>query len=201
MKHFSKYYLCEALSTEAKQWLKSVIDTQKALADENNFNPIEIDINKLNKPRNPFTYEDFFNDAIVKNILNDKKVGFVITNQMVRNSKNFIFDDTKNIKPNCFPYWYQDAKNIFFVGICIYDKENTYIDGFANLIDIESSLMIKNSEDLNKAIFNDFIKIMSTDNKIKGIVAKPKHAKIKALFIKLGFSPSKENNELLTYKI
>lgn len=201
MKHFSKYYLCEALSTEAKQWLKSVIDTQKALADENNFNPIEIDVNKLNKPRNPFTYEDFFNDAIVKNILNDKKVGFVITNQMVRNSKNFIFDDTKNIKPNCFPYWYQDVKNIFFVGICIYDKENTYIDGFANLIDIESSLMIKNSEDLNKAIFNDFIKIMSTDNKIKGIVAKPKHAKIKALFIKLGFSPSKENNELLTYKI
>ena len=90
MKHFSKYYLCEALSTEATQWLKSVIDTQKALADENNFNPIEIDINKLNKPRNPFTYEDFFNDAIVKNILNDKKVGFVITNQMVRNSKNFI---------------------------------------------------------------------------------------------------------------
>lgn len=200
MKRFSNFFY-EALSSEARQWLKSVVDTQKALAEENNFQPIEVNIDNLNKPRNPFTYEDFFNDAIVKNILNDKKVGFVITNQMVRNSKNFIFGDNKNIKPNCFPYWYQDAKNIFFVGICIYDKENTYIDGFVNLIDIDSSLMIKNSDDLNKAILNDFVKIMQTDNKVKGIVAKPQHAKIKQLFLKLGFSPFKENKELLTYKI
>lgn len=200
MKRFSKYFY-EALSTEAQEWLKNVANTQKALVKDNKVEPITVDVNKLNKPRNPFTYEDFFGDALVKNLLGDRFVGFPITNQMVRNSKNFIFEEGKEIKPNCFPYWAQDGENLYFAGLCIYDKEHTYIDGLVNLIAIDSSSIVKNADELNTAIFNDFVKMMGEDQKIKGIVAKPKHAKIKSLLQKLGFSASKENNELLTHKI
>lgn len=200
MKRFSTFFY-EALSSEAQDWLKSVVNTQKSLVKDNKVQPITVDINKLNKPRNPFTYDDFCNDALVKNLLGDKNVGFLVTNQMIRNAKNFIFDEGKNIKPNCFPYWYQEGNNIYFVGLCIYDKEHTYIDGLVNLIDIDSSSIVKNADELNTAIFNDFTKMMGEDQKIKGIVSKPKHAKIKSLLQKFGFGPSKENNELLTHKI
>lgn len=200
MKRFSTF-LFEALSSEAQDWIESVVNTQKSLVKDNKLEPIEVDINKLNKPRKPFSYNDFFNNTSIKDLLINKNVGFLITNQIVRNPKNFIVDDTKDITINCYPYWYQDGNNIFFVGLCMYDKEHLFIDGLVNLTNIDSSNIVKNKDELNKAIFNDFIKIMSTDQKIKGIAAKPKHSKIKILFQKLGFNTSKDNNELMTYKI
>lgn len=200
MKRFSTF-LFEALSSEAQDWIESVVNTQKSLVKDNKLEPIEVDINKLNKPRKPFSYNDLFNNTSIKDLLINKNVGFLITNQIVRNPKNFIVDDTKDITINCYPYWYQDDNNIFFVGLCMYDKEHLFIDGLVNLTNIDSSNIVKNKDELNKAIFNDFIKIMSTDQKIKGIAAKPKHSKIKILFQKLGFNTSKDNNELMTYKI
>lgn len=200
MKRFSTF-LFEALSSEAQDWIESVVNTQKSLVKDNKLEPIEVDVTKLNKPRKPFSYNDFFNNASIKDLLINKNVGFLITNQIVRNPKNFIVDDTNDITINCYPYWYQDGNNIFFVGLCMYDKEHLFIDGLVNLTNIDSSNIVKNKDELNKAIFNDFIKIMSTDQKIKGIAAKPKHSKIKILFQKLGFNTSKDNNELMTYKI
>lgn len=200
MKRFSTF-LFEALSSETQDWIESVVNTQKSLVKDNKLEPIEVDVTKLNKPRKPFSYNDFFNNTSIKDLLIDKNVGFLITNQIVRNPKNFIVDDIKDITINCYPYWYQDGNNIFFVGLCMYDKEHLFIDGLVNLTNIDSSNIVKNKEELNKAIFNDFIKIMSTDQKIKGIAAKPKHSKIKILFQKLGFNSSKDNNELMTYKI
>jgi len=191
----------ERLNTDVQQWIKKVYDTQQALIKDNKVEPIEVDINKLNKPNKTFTFEDFSTDTVVKNIIGDKQVGFVVVNQMIRNPKQYVLDENKQMNPECLPYWYSNGNNIYFVGLCIFDKTVSYLDNFVHLIAIESSLIVEESLILNKAILNDFIKLVNADGHYQGISVKPIHPKMKANFIKLGFNPLKENKEILTYKL
>lgn len=194
-------YILEGLKSDVQQWLKNVYQTQQSLIKDNKVQPIQVDVNKLNKPKKSFTFEDFSTDAIVKKIVGDKQVGFVITNQMIRNPKQYIQDENKELKIECLPYWYQDGENIYFVGICMYDKQAFYIDNFVHLIGIESSLIVAESAPLIKAILNDFIKFIEKEGDFIGISAKPTHPKMKANLIKLGFNSFKDNKEILTYKL
>ena len=195
-------YINEALKSDVQQWLKKVYQTQQTLVKDNKVQPLQVDVNKLNKPKKSFTFEDFSTDAIVKKILGDRQVGFTVTNQMIRNPKQYILDDEKELNPECLPYWYQDRDNIYFVGICIFDKNVSYIDNFVHLISIESSLIVQESLPLNKAILADFVKFMEGEKQqFIGISAKPVHPKMKANLIKLGFNVSKDNKEILIYKL
>lgn len=195
-------YITEKLKTDVQQWLEKVYKTQQTLIKDNKVEPIKVDPKKLNKPKKPFTFEDFLTDAVVKQIVGNKQVGFTVTNQMIRNPKQYIYnDDDKKFNPECYPYWYQDGDNIYFVGLCIYDKNVTYIDKCIHLIGIESSLIVTESAVINKAILDDFIKLSNNQGQYIGITARPQHPKMKATLIKLGFNVSKENNELLTYKL
>lgn len=194
-------YITEKLKADVQSWLKSVYQSQQQLIKDNKVQPIKVDVNKLNKPKKPFAFEDFSTDAIVKQIVGDKQLGFVVINQMIRNPKQYVMDEGKEINPECYPYWYQDGENIYFIGLCIYDKNVSYIDNFIHLIAIESSLVVAEANVLNKAILNDFIKLLNADGKYQGITVKPTHPKMKANFIKLGFNLLNENKEILTYKL
>jgi hypothetical protein len=194
-------YLIEGLKSDVQQWLKNVYQTQQSLVKDNKVQPIQVDVNKLNKPKKAFEFEDFSTDAIAKKIVGDRQVGFVVTNQMIRNPKQYIQDENKELKPECLPYWYQEGENIYFVGICIYDKQVSYIDNFVHIIGIESSLIVAESAPLLKAILNDFIKFIGKEGNFTGISAKPTHPKMKANLIKLGFNSFKDNKEILTYKL
>ena len=194
-------YINEALKSDVQQWLKNVYQTQQTLIKDNKVQPLQVDVNKLNKPKKSFTFEDFSTDAVVKKIVGDKQVGFVVTNQMIRNPKQYIQDENKELAPECLPYWYQDGENIYFVGICIYDKKASYIDNFVHIIGIESSLVVAESAPLLKAILGDFIKFIEKEGNFVGISAKPTHPKMKANLIKLGFNSFKEIKEILTYKL
>lgn len=194
-------YITEKLKSDVQQWLKQVYDTQQSLIKDNKIQPIKVDVNKLNKPKKSFTFEDFSTDTIVKQIIGDKQVGFAVINQMIRNPKQYVFDEHKEMNPDCLPYWYADGENIYFVGLCIYDKNVSYIDNFIHLIAIESSLVVSESLVLNKAILNDFIKLVNADGHYQGITVKPTHPKMKANFVKLGFNSFKDNKEILTYKL
>ena len=195
-------YIIEGLKSDVQQWLKKVYQTQQTLIKDNKVQPLQVDVNKLNKPKKSFTFEDFSTDAIVKKILGDRQVGFTVTNQMIRNPKQYILDDEKELNPECLPYWYQDRDNIYFVGICIFDKNVSYIDNFVHLISIESSLIVQESLPFNKAILADFVKFMEGEKQqFIGISAKPVHPKMKANLIKLGFNVSKDNKEILIYKL
>ena len=194
-------YINEALKSDVQQWLKNVYQTQQTLIKDNKVQPLQVDVNKLNKPKKSFTFEDFSTDAVVKKIVGDKQVGFVVTNQMIRNPKQYIQDKDKELSPECLPYWYQDVENIYFVGICIYDKKASYIDNFVHIIGIESSLVVAESAPLLKAILGDFIKFIEKEGNFVGISAKPTHPKMKANLIKLGFNSFKDNKEILTYKL
>ena len=194
-------YITEKLKSDVQQWLKQVYDTQQSLIKDNKVQPIKVDVNKLNKPKKSFTFEDFSTDTVVKQIVGDKQVGFTVINQMIRNPKQYVLDEDKELKPECYPYWYAEGENVYFVGLCIYDKNVSYIDNFVHLIAIESSLVVAESLVLNKAILNDFIKLVNADGHYQGITVKPTHPKMKATFIKLGFNSFKDNKEILTYKL
>lgn len=200
------FYINESLQKAEQQWLENVYKTNLSLIKDKKLVPIDVDIKKLNKPKRPFEYDRYFDDPIFKKIINDDNVGFTVLNQMFRNDKKYLQDDEKEFRPNCYPYWYvididDKHQNTYFIGLCVYDKTNTYIDNYIHLIGIESSLIINNSTELNKAILNDFISVIKKDGNFDGITAKPNHPKMKATLIKLGFKLSKDNKEILTYKI
>ena len=194
-------YIIEKLNADIEKWLESVYNTQQNLIKDNKIQPIIVDAKKMNKPKKPFSFNDFSSDTIVKKIVGDRKVGFTVINQMIRNPKQYLIDNEKKLNPECYPYWYQDGENIYFIGLCIYDKTVSYLDNFIHLIAIESSLPVNNSSEVNKAILSDFIKMASINGTYKGITVKPLHPKMKANFIKLGFKVLNDNKEILTYKL
>jgi hypothetical protein len=81
----------------------------------------------------------------------------------------------------------------------MYDEKVNYIDNFVTLVLIESSMIVSKSQDVDKAILNDFENMMK--GKFDGICVKPAHPKLKATFTKLGFSSFKDNKEILTLKL
>ena len=52
-------YINEGLKTEYRKWFKQVYQTQQTLIKDNQVEAIQININKLNKPKKTFTFEDF----------------------------------------------------------------------------------------------------------------------------------------------
>jgi len=198
MKHLTTY-LFEALKNDVQKWLKQVFDGQQKLIKSNKLQPLTVDVEKLNKPEEPFLYNDFFNDNTVKLMIGNNKIGFTVINQMIKNPKQYISD--KDINGECYPYWYQDNDTIFCIGLCVYDKNVSYIENYLSLYGIESSLIVQNSKDLNKAILNDFIKQVPQIGDYEGLAVKPIHPKMKANLQRIGFNPSQDNKEILIYKI
>ena len=194
-------YIHESLKTDIQKWLKDIYQTQQSLIKDNKLHPIQVDTSKLNKPKKSFIFDEYATDETFKKIINNKQVGFTVASQMLRIPNQYLKDDDKEYKPDCIPYWYKDDKNVYFVGLCMYDKDVTYIDSFIHLINIESSLIVSESLPLLKAILNDFIKTINKEGNYNGISAKPTHPKIKATLIKLGFNASNDNKNILTYKI
>ena len=194
-------YLIEGLKTDVKKWLNNVYKSQQSLVKNNKLQQIDVDVKQLNKPQQPFLLEDFTSEPIIKQLIGNRLTGFTVVNQMIRNPKQYIYDKTKEMNPECMPYWYSNGNNIYFVGICIYDKSISYIDNYVHLIAIESSLIVSESAPLNVAILNDFIKLINKEGNYQGISVKPLHQKMKASFMKLGFNILKENKEILTYKL
>jgi hypothetical protein len=200
------FYLQESLKSSEQKWFEKAYNTNQSLIKDNKLTPIDVDIKKLNKPKKPFDYDKFGNDSTFKKIIGDKMVGFTVSNQMLRNPGQYLKDEDKELQPKCYPYWYvvttdEKEQNAYFIGLCMYDKDTTYIDNFIHLVSIESSLIVNNSTELNKAILNDFINIVQKDGNYEGITAKPTHPKMKATLIKLGFNSFKDNKEILTYKL
>ena len=197
-------YITEGLQSKYKKWFTDVYNTQQELIKDNKIQPIQIDISKLTCPPNTkFSYEDFASDVIVKKIVGDKQVGFTVINQMLRNPKQYLLDENKELNPECIPFWYaEDKKHIYFAGIVIYDNNVSYIDNFIHLIAIETSLIVAESTPVLKEMLKQFIKKMEGEKQqFIGITAKPTHPKMKAILIKLGFNSFKDNKEILTYKL
>jgi hypothetical protein len=202
-------YITEALKNDVQKWIKKIFDYEISLVKGNKIEPINVDVNNLNKPTHPFMLTDFYNDPNIKKLIANRNIGFVVTNQMLRNPKQYILpnqnqeqqDNQNKQMQECYPYWYQDGKNIYFIGLIIYDKVFGNIENYLNLISLESSLLVDESDKLNKAMLTDFTGVAKKLGNYIGISAKPLHPKMKSILMKAGFSISKENKEILIYKI
>lgn len=219
-------FINESLGVKVEKWLKQVYDTMQQLIKDNKLQPIDVDVDNLAKPKNnqTFKFEDFSKDQIVKKIISDKVIGFTVINQMLQMPKKYLIDtngtEEKELKPECLPYWYRPVttKNeaneeetkaskdsidpTYFVGIIMYDKNINYVDGFIHLVGIETSLCVKESTPVLKAMLNDWaLHVINKDGNYNGITAKPLHPKMKANLTKLGFTSMKDNKEILTYKL
>lgn len=200
-------YINEQLKPDVQKWLAKVYKTMQSLIKDNKVQPINVDPKKLAKPKKGgFTFEDFANDKTVKTIINDKVLGFTVTAQMLKNPNKYLVDkngeEEKELKPECLPYWYQQDNNIYFIGIVMYDSSVTYIDEFAHLVDIETSLCVSESVPVLKAMLNDFaLHYLNKKGNYKGLTAKPEHPKMRAILTKLGFNSFKDNKDILTYKL
>jgi hypothetical protein len=202
MKTFTEYNIFEGLSNDIKKFFANVFKTQEKLIQNNKIQPINVDVNKLNKPKHSFNREDL-QEKEIKQIIASKHTGFTVANQMLSNENKYFKDNDKEYNPECYPYFYKDGKKLYCVGLLMFDKNLKYIDEFITLQLIESSMIISKSIDVDKAILNDFENIIKKEynNEYKGIAVKPVHPKLKAIFIKLGFTSFNNNKEILTYPI
>lgn len=202
-----KTYILEQLSSEFLDWFKKLYANMIKLQRSNSLESVDIDITKLSKPKTEaYSYEDFLTDKYVKSFLSNPKYGFTVINQMVKNPKKYFpeqeNDDKEVSNCKCLPYWYKTDNYIYFVGLIIYDTGIKHIDNCCNILAIESSLIVKDSYKLLKAMLNDFCNnYINKENKFVGLTAKPTHPKTKAIVTKLNFKSSKDNKEILVYKI
>lgn len=198
MKTLTEYNIYEGLSNDVKKFFDNVFKTQEKLIEKNKVQPIDVDATKLNKPKHSFKKEDL-SDNSIKQIIASKHTGFTVAMQMLSNENKYFKDEDKEYNPECYPYFYKDGKNIYCVGLLMYDEKINYIDQFVTLLLIESSMIVSKSINVDKGILNDFINMMK--GKYKGICVKPVHPKLKATFTKLGFTSMKDNKDILTYKL
>ena len=203
-------FINEQLRPEIKKWFDKILDNMKLLVKDNKIQPIDIDIKKLSKPKkDAFEYDDFINDNTIKEIINNDLFGFTVTAQLIKNANNYLFDkDNENeLEIKCLPYWYQQDDGSLITGrqtVDIYRqarKSVIIIDNYINIFDIETSLCVSKSLPVLKAILNDFsLHFLNKKGSYLGLTAKPKHPKMKAILIKLGFNISNDNKEILIYK-
>jgi hypothetical protein len=198
MKTLTEYNIYEGLSNDVKKFFDNVFKTQEKLIEKNKVQPIDVDVTKLNKPKHSFKKEDL-SDNSIKQIIASKHTGFTVAMQMLSNENKYFKDEDKEYNPECYPYFYKDGKNIYCVGLLMYDEKINYIDQFVTLLLIESSMIVSKSINVDKGILNDFINMIK--GKYKGICVKPVHPKLKATFTKLGFTSMKDNKDILTYKL
>ena len=202
-------YICEALQTKISKWIADVYDTMSNLIKDNKIVPLDVDTTKLNKPdKDRFKFKDFMNDKNVKNIVNNKLIGFPISSQMAKMEHKTLVDknpnEEKQLDPECLPYWFVDnSNNIYFVGLVIFDPTVSYLDEFIHILNIEASLCVKDPKTLLKGIYNDFTLhyVNEKIGKYKGVSAKPTNPKVKATLLRLGFRAIPDNKDILTMKI
>lgn len=213
-------FIREALDANTSKWLQEVYETMQKLIKDKQLEPIEVDLDKLAKPDKEFLYDDFTKNRFVTKILSDGSIGFSVISQMVKMPKKYLMSGEDELKPACLPYWYrpessaneaEDATKTnsdgtisptYFVGLVMYDLENTPVENYANIVAIETSMCVKESLPVMKGILNDFaLHFLNKKGKFDGLASKATHPKMKSNLMRLGFKPSKEDKEILIYDL
>lgn len=193
--------ILENLKPDIQKFIKTVYETELKLIQNNKIEPIKFDVTKLNKPEHEFLYDEYYNDKQFKLIIDNKLFGFTVISQMLKQVKNYLIDEDKELKPDAYPYWYQGDKGVYCIGMLLYDKNIAYKENYLTLCAIESTLFALNSQDINKAILNDFVKLVPKLGQYEGIAIKPLHPKMKVIIQKLGFRIDTEDKNILIMKI
>lgn len=198
MKSLENYILenlNEDLIEKIKSWFKNIYKTQEKLIKNNKSISIKVDTQNIKGPNKPCKITDISNEEL--EIINDSKVGFPITSDILKNKNKYLVDDNKkeyDVKVNRF--YYVDGKNAYSIGYSMYDVSIQKIEGYANVLDLEVVSNVENISEVQKFIMEKLEEDVKKLGKT-GLIYEVKHPRLKPIFIKQGFKTSIENKNWL----
>ena len=192
MKKFTNF-ISESISSQNQEFFANVLKVQTDLSNKTSYQKLDIDINKLTKPTAPFSWQDLKSVNEFIDLMKDNKTSPSIASEIFNNVNKYIGDTN----PMILPYWFSNGNNTYLVGIVIYNDKAVQVEGFLNIIDLEASQLCNNSDEVKKAIFNDFKLYIKTayNNKYTGMSSKIIYPDMKSNIVSLGFT------QVTNYKI
>lgn len=198
MKKFTNF-ISESISSQNQEFFANVLKVQTDLSNKTSYQKLDIDINKLTKPTAPFSWQDLKSVNEFIDLMKDNKTSPSIASEIFNNVNKYIGDTN----PMILPYWFSNGNNTYLVGIVIYNDKAVQVEGFLNIIDLEASQLCNNSDEVKKAIFNDFKLYIKTayNNKYTGMSSKIIYPAMKSNIVSLGFTQVTNSQNLMDVKI
>lgn len=205
MKHINEYLdnkiINEGLLDWFKAFFKKLYKNQRSrVSDNNKVEMYKVDTKNMKVQKEAVKLNDVDKDT--QEIWNDKQVGFPIGSLIKANPRKYQLVKDKEFNPDVLCYFSQDKNATYIIGLLIVDKDISFIENYQHIVDIESSLIVDNPTDVNKAIIEEYSELVKKENSnFKGFTAKEIHPKLKGNLVKLGFKRSDNDKEILIYNI
>lgn len=188
-------YINEGLLSGILGFFKKLFKSQSKLGKTGK--TYKVDINNIKRSKKPIDFENLETEQY-KKLISDKKTGFPILNEFVKNPKKFIGDNTESIKT--YMYFSKVDNNILQAGIVMLNEKSDLRKGEGiELVCVDTSLLVENQKDVQKRMIDvwiDEIKKDSENKNIKYIFCKPSHPKISGILSSNGFVKDNANKEI-----
>lgn len=187
----------EGLLSGIGKFFSKIFKVQKKFGEAGE--KIKVDIKKIKRCKKPL---DFVNleTKEYKVLLEDKTCGFPIFNEFVKNPKKYLGDAKDSSKT--YLHFQELEKGAVQAGAIMYTESPEQRNGeAAQLLCIESSLIIENVAEVNKCMLDIWMNELKKNKELQYIFAIPTHPKIKGILTQIGFSKDKGNKEMYIKQI
>lgn len=178
-------------------FIKKITASQKTTVQSG---PLEVeDVTKITMNKEPVDLNKVDINKF-KDSWADKKTGIPDTWELFDKKDKYLPDAQE---PMVLQYFIKHHKLTYPAGVVIYDKKKILIENFLTIYAVEGFKCIKNTDEVVKAIMNNFNDIAKTDKdtKYEGFAIKLDFKPMMSNAQKYEFRPSKEDKETLTRKI
>jgi hypothetical protein len=182
----------EGLLSGIAKFFSKIYKNQKKFGDKGKI--IKAEIKQMKRCKSPIDFANLETDEY-KALISDKKSGFPILNEYVKNSKKYVGDDTGSVKTYLY---FQDLKDgaIQCGALMFTEKPEVREDEAIQLICLDAAKIVSNDSEIFKFMVDNWMEDFKGKKEIKYIDAKPTHPKIKGIMAKVGFSQDKGNKEI-----
>lgn len=165
MKNFTSYIvnseilnLNEAALDKLVNWFKSVYKNQKMLEKK----PLKIgDFKDIKGPEESMSFEELLKNQEELNLINDKKVGFPQTSNIIKNQKKYLVKEGPDGKPINYKvfvdkYFYVNENLKYDIAMILYDKSIIDEKKYINLLSFEVLPKVANLPQTEKFIIESW---------------------------------------------
>lgn len=203
MKHLQEFiieneieHLNEGLLDKLKNWFKNLFKSQKQLEK----NTLDVDTKKIKGPDKSVELSEILKNEEELNLINDPKVGFPITSQLLQNKNKYLVkelsdSDKQEYKPMVDRFFYVNEGNKYDIGLIMYDETLKNDNNYVNMLNLEVIAQVNNKSNVEKFINTIFEEKMKKT--YKGAQYVIKHPRVKPTLIKLGYKTNDEDNNII----
>lgn len=203
MKHLQEFiieneieHLNEGLLDKLKNWFKNLFKSQKQLEK----NTLDVDTKKIKGPDKSVELSEILKNEEELNLINDPKVGFPITSQLLQNKNKYLVkelsdSDKQEYKPMVDRFFYVNEGNKYDIGLIMYDETLKNDNNYVNMLNLEVIAQVNNKSNVEKFINTIFEEKMKKT--YKGAQYVIKHMRVKPTLIKLGYKTNDEDNNII----